>query len=79
MLVASDYPFLDVMWTLFIFFAWVIWISLVIMVLMDVFRRHDLSGWGKAGWTVLVIFLPLVGVLTYMIARPPAEGAARIS
>jgi len=78
-LVASDYPFLDVVWTMFVFFAWVIWITLVIMVLMDAFRRRDLSGWGKAGWTALVIFLPLVGVLTYMIARPPEEGAAMIT
>jgi hypothetical protein len=57
-MVAADYPFLDVVWTMFIFFAWVIWIWLLITVLVDVFRRHDLSGWGKAGWTVFKIFLP---------------------
>jgi uncharacterized membrane protein YhaH (DUF805 family) len=79
MLVASDYPFLDVMWTMLIFFAWVIWIALLIMVLMDAFRRRDLSGWGKAGWTVFVIFLPLIGVLTYMIARPPEAGAPLVT
>ena len=79
MLVASDYAFLDVVWTMFIFFAWVIWIALVIMVLTDAFRRRDLSGWGKAGWTALVIFVPLIGVLTYMIVRPPEEGAAQIT
>ena len=79
MLVASDYPFADAMWTMLVFFAWVIWIALIVMVLMDAFRRHDLSGWGKAGWTLLVICLPLVGVLTYMIARPPEEGAAKIT
>ena len=79
MALASNYPFLDIMWTMFIFFAWVIWIALVIMVLMDAFRRRDLSGWGKAGWTALIIFLPLIGVLTYMIAKPPEQGAARIS
>jgi Phospholipase_D-nuclease N-terminal len=72
---ASNYPFLDVVWTMFIFFAWVIWIWLLIMVLADVFRRPDLSGWSKAGWTLFVIFLPLIGVLTYMIVRPPEEGA----
>ena len=66
MLVASDYPFLDVVWTMFIFFAWVIWIALVIMVLTDAFRRRDLSGWGKAGWCLFVIFLPLLGVLIYL-------------
>jgi hypothetical protein len=75
MLLASGYPFLDIMWTMFIFFAWVIWISLVIMVLLDNFRRPGESGWAKAGWTLLIIFLPLIGVLAYMIARPPERGA----
>jgi Phospholipase_D-nuclease N-terminal/Short C-terminal domain len=70
MLLANDYPFLDAMWTIFIFFAWVIWIWLLIMVLSDNFRRTDHSGWAKAGWTLFVIFLPLLGVLIYMIARP---------
>ena len=74
MALASNYPFLDIMWTMFIFFAWVIWIWLLIMVLADVFGRRDLSGWAKAGWTLFVIFLPLIGVLTYMIARPQADG-----
>jgi hypothetical protein len=66
----ADYPFLDVMWTMFIFFAWVIFIYLLILVLADNFRRHDHSGWAKAGWTLFVIFLPLLGILIYMIARP---------
>ena len=68
MLFAVDYPFLNIMWTMFIFFAWVIWIWLLIMVLADNFRRTDISGWAKAGWTLFVIFLPLLGVLVYMIA-----------
>ena len=75
MALASDYPFLDVVWTMFIFFAFVIWIWLLVLVFSDIFRRHDLSGWSKAGWTVFVIFLPLLGVLTYMIVRPADEGA----
>jgi Phospholipase_D-nuclease N-terminal len=79
MLVGSDYPFLDVVWTMAIFFAFAIWIALLIMVLLDAFRRRDLSGWGKAGWTVFVIFLPLIGVLTYMIARPPEAGASLVT
>ena len=78
MLLAADYPFLDIMWTMFIFFGWVIWISLVIMMLADNFRRADHSGWSKAGWTLLVIFLPLIGVLTYMIARPPESRAVAV-
>jgi hypothetical protein len=74
-LVASDYPFLDVFWTITIFFVWVMWISVVIMVLIDNFRRRDHSGLAKFGWTVLVIFLPLIGVLSYMIARPAEDYA----
>lgn len=68
-MVAADYPFLDVLWTMIIFFAWVIWIWILITVLLDVFRRHDLSGWGKAAWTVFMIFLPLIGVLVYLISQ----------
>jgi hypothetical protein len=75
MFLATDYPFMDIMWTMFIFFAWVIWIWLLIMVLADNFRRHDHSGWAKAGWTCFVIFLPLVGVLVYMIASSGREDA----
>jgi uncharacterized membrane protein len=70
LLANNGYPFLDIMWTMFIFFAWVIWVSLVIMVVIDNFRRRDNSGWSKAGWTLLIIFVPLIGVLAYMITRP---------
>ncbi|TML74228.1 MAG: PLDc_N domain-containing protein [Actinobacteria bacterium] len=69
MFVASGYPFADVLWTMLVFFAWVIWVSLVVMVLLDNFRRHDHSGLAKAGWTVFIIFVPLFGVLLYMITR----------
>ena len=72
-MLAADYPFLDIFWTMVIFFAWVIWIWLLIMVLADNFGRRDHSGWAKAGWTLFVIFLPLIGVLVYMIARPPED------
>jgi len=71
--IAADYPFLDLFWTMMIFFFWVIWIWLLILVLSDNFRRRDHSGWAKAGWTLFVIFLPLLGVLVYMIARPPVD------
>lgn len=66
----GDYPLLEVTWSMFIFFAWVIWVYLLILVLADNFRRADHTGWAKAGWTLFVIFLPLIGVLVYMIARP---------
>ena len=69
MLVAADYPFLDILWTMVIFFSWVIWIWIVIAVLTDVFRRHDIGGWTKALWTVFVIVLPFLGVLIYLIAQ----------
>jgi Short C-terminal domain/Phospholipase_D-nuclease N-terminal len=63
---AADYPFLDVFWTLLVFFAWVIWFWILITVLADVFRRHDIGGGKKVMWTVFVIFLPLLGVLIYL-------------
>jgi hypothetical protein len=69
MLMASDYPFLDVLWTLIIFFAWVIYIWVAITVLIDVFRRHDIGGGAKAGWVILVILIPFLGVLIYLIAQ----------
>ncbi len=68
-MLAANYPFLDVMWTMLVFFAWVIWFWLLITVFSDIFRRHDISGWGKAGWTVFVIILPFLGVFIYMIAE----------
>ena len=69
MLVAADYPFLNILWTMIIFFAWVAWIWIVITVLVDVFRRDDIGGWGKAGWVVFVIVVPFLGVLIYLIAQ----------
>jgi hypothetical protein len=65
----NNYPLLEVFWTILIFFAWLIWIWAVIAILSDVFRRHDLSGWGKAGWTFLVILIPFLGVLIYLIGH----------
>jgi general stress protein CsbA len=69
MLIAADYPFLDILWTMIIFFAWVAWIWIVITVFADLFRRHDISGWGKAAWVVFVIVVPFLGVLVYLIAQ----------
>jgi hypothetical protein len=65
----SGYPLLDAFWTMFLFFCWVLWIFLVVWVLIDIFRSHDISGVGKAGWILLVILLPLIGVLAYEIAH----------
>ncbi len=66
-LAASSYPFLNIFWTILIFFAWVIWIWIAITVLIDVFRRRDISGWGKAAWVIFVIVLPFIGVLSYLL------------
>ena len=67
--IAADYPFLDVMWSMFVFFAFVIWIWLLITVFADIFRRSDCGGWTKALWIVFVIVLPYIGVLAYLIAQ----------
>jgi hypothetical protein len=75
---ASDYPFIDIFWTMIIFFAWVIWIWTLVAVLVDVFSRSDLSGWGKAGWTFFVIVLPFLGVLIYLIAHGKDMGERRL-
>jgi hypothetical protein len=66
---AADYPFLDIFWTMLIFFMWVIWLWILITVLMDVFRRHDIGGWAKAAWTLFVIVLPFLGVFMYVITQ----------
>jgi hypothetical protein len=68
-LAASSYPLLNLFWTMFIFFLWVIWIWILIMVFIDIFRSHDLSGLAKALWFLFVLFIPLIGVLVYLIAR----------
>jgi Short C-terminal domain/Phospholipase_D-nuclease N-terminal len=65
----TSYPFLNILWTTLIFFAWVIFIWIAITVLIDVFRRHDISGWGKAAWVIFVVILPWIGVLVYLIAN----------
>jgi threonine/homoserine/homoserine lactone efflux protein len=70
LLLAADYPFLDIFWTMAIFFIWVAWIWVLIMALSDNFTRRDHSGWAKALWTIFIVFLPLLGVLSYMITRP---------
>jgi putative oligomerization/nucleic acid binding protein/phospholipase D-like protein len=67
--IAADYPFLNILWSMIIFFVWVTWIWMMILILSDVFRRRDLSGWGKAGWTFFLIVLPFLGALIYLIAQ----------
>jgi hypothetical protein len=66
---AADYPFLDVLWTMFIFFLFIIWIWILITVFADIFRRKDIGGGSKALWIIFVILLPYLGVLVYLIAN----------
>ena len=75
----SSYPLLNVFWSIFIFFLWVLWIWLLIWIFIDIFRSRDLSGWAKALWFLFVLFIPLLGVLAYVIARGDSmhERAAR--
>lgn len=62
-------PLLDLFWAMLWFFLWIAWIWLLVVIITDVFRSHDLSGWGKALWTLFIIFLPFLGVLLYLIVR----------
>jgi Phospholipase_D-nuclease N-terminal/Short C-terminal domain len=64
-----SYPLLSAFLTMLWFFLWILWIFLVVSILVDIFRSPDLNGWAKAGWTIFVIVLPLLGVLVYLIAR----------
>ena len=66
---SNSYPLLNAFWTIFIIFLWVIWFWILITVLIDLFRSHDLSGWAKALWFIFILLLPLIGVLVYLIAR----------
>jgi hypothetical protein len=68
MVLAADYPFLNILWSMIIFFCWVAWIWVLILILSDVFRR-DISGWAKAAWVVVLIILPFLGTLIYLIAH----------
>ena len=68
MIFAADYPFLNVFWTMILFFFWVAWIWMLILIISDVFRR-DISGWAKAGWCFFLILLPFLGALVYLIAH----------
>ncbi len=69
MLFAADYPFLEVLWTMFVIFAWVIWFWLLITVFADLFRRHDIGGGKKVVWIIFVIITPFLGVFVYLISQ----------
>ena len=67
--VAAEYPFLDVLWTMILFFLWIAWFFILFRVVGDIFRRADLSGWGKTLWLIVVIVLPFLGTFVYLISQ----------
>ena len=69
-MVFAETTFLDVFWYMLLFFLWIMFFWVFISVVADIFRRDDMSGWAKAGWLLLIIVLPLLGILIYVIARP---------
>lgn len=77
-LAATDYPLLNAFWTMLVFFGFILWFWLLFAILGDLYSRHDVSGWGKAGWTVFVIVLPIIGVLTYLIVEGHSMGERRM-
>jgi hypothetical protein len=68
-MLATSWTFGEVMWSMLIFFCWILFFWLLFTVLGDLFRRHDLSGWGKAGWIIFVIFLPFLGIFVYLLSQ----------
>jgi hypothetical protein len=67
--VKMSYPLLDLFLTMMWFFLWILWIFLLFRIITDIFASHDLSGWGKVGWLILVLILPFIGVFAYLVAR----------
>nr|WSX50658.1 SHOCT domain-containing protein [Streptomyces sp. NBC_00974] len=70
----DDYPLLNVFWTMLYFFLWVMWFFLLFKVITDLFRDHGMNGWAKAGWLILVLLLPFLGVFIYLIVRGRSMG-----
>jgi hypothetical protein len=68
-MLGASYPFLDAMWTMLVFFLWVAWFWMLFAIWGDIFRRDDLSGWGKAAWLTFTLVLPFLGVFVYLIAE----------
>ena len=71
---AADYPLLNIIWTMLVFFGLFLWIMLIFRAFADLFGRHDVSGWGKAAWTLLIIVVPLLGVCIYLLSQGKGLG-----
>jgi uncharacterized membrane protein len=74
-MIASSFSFWDALWLMIVFFAWIMVVTWVVLLLVDNFRRTDQSGAAKAGWALLIIFLPILGAVIYTIVRPDSAGA----
>jgi hypothetical protein len=72
-----DYPLIDIIWSMVVFFSWILWIWLLIAVYTDMFRRPDIGAWAKAGWVVLTLLLPFIGVFAYLITQGRQMGERR--
>ena len=68
-MLAESWTFGQVMWSMLIFFCWILWFWFLFTVFGDLFRRHDISGWAKTGWCIFVVFLPFLGVFVYLISQ----------
>ena len=68
-MLGASYPLLNAFWTILYIFVFILWLMVLFRVIWDIFRSHDLKGWGKAGWLLFILVLPLIGVLVYLIAR----------
>ncbi|MFE2109079.1 SHOCT domain-containing protein [Kitasatospora sp. NPDC059463] len=75
----DNYPLLNIFWTMLELFLWILWFFLLFKIITDIFRSQDMGGWAKAGWLILVILLPLIGVLVYVIARGRSMGERDIA
>lgn len=79
MIIAADYPLLNIFWTILIVFAWVAWFWVLIMVISDLFSRHDHGGWTKALWMLFVIIVPFLGVFIYLVSQGKGMGERRVA
>ena len=78
-MLSYDYPLGGFFWSMLIFFIWIIWFMLLFQVFIDIFRSRDLSGWGKALWFLFVLFIPIIGVVVYLIARGRTMGERQLA
>ena len=69
MLPVGDYTFWDALWTIFVFFLWILWFFLLFKIIIDIFRRHDVGGGKKVVWLVFILFVPFLGAFAYIIAN----------